>query len=508
VGTVVRVSATPAPTAPSGVRSVALRSGVYADSVRLMQVSRDVAAQDGVVAVLVAMATPLNLELAANMGLAPDEPTSPEQLLIAIRAEDDAALGNALAAVDAALAARERSSGTAAAVPQRTVGAGLAELPSDSAALAIVSVPGQYAVAEAADAIAAGRSVLVFSDGVPVEDEVALKRAAHAAGVLVMGPDCGTAIVSGVALGFANVVRPGPVGLVAASGTGAQQISCLLDMAGVGVSHVLGVGGRDLKEEVGGLATLDALAALDADPGTERVLLVSKPPAPSVAAAVSEAAGRLSVPVRSAVLSPETPDLTAAVEGLLEDMGLDVPTWPSRPGPAESAVPGAALKGFFSGGTLADEAMLLAAPLLGDIRSNTPLKPELAIGTDLSAPGHVVLDFGDDALTVGRAHPMIDPTLRLEAIGNLAAGGEPAVLLMDVVLGYGADQDPAGALVPALTAARSKRSLPVVIALVGTEGDPQGWSRQADALQAAGAAVFSSNAAATRYALDLLGAAR
>jgi FdrA protein len=490
------------------VHSVVLRSGVYADSVRLMQVSRDVAAKDGVTAVLVAMATPLNLELAANMGLAPDGETSPEQLLIAIRAEDDEALAVAVTAVDAALAERERSTGTAAAIPKRTIGAALDELPPDSPALAIVSVPGPHAVAEAADAIAAGRSVLVFSDGVPVEHEVALKRAAHEAGVLVMGPDCGTAIVSGVALGFANVVRPGPVGLVAASGTGAQQVSCLLDAAGVGVSHVLGVGGRDLSEAVGGLATLDALAALDADPATERVLLVSKPPAPSVAEAVSAAAAELSVPVRSAVLSPETPDLTAAVETLLTDMGLDVPTWPSRPGPAEAAAPGAVLKGLYSGGTLADEAMLLAAPALGDIRSNTPLRPELDLGTDLFASGHVVIDFGDDALTVGRAHPMIDPTLRLEAIAAVASSSEPAVLLLDVVLGYGADPDPAYTLVPALSTARetAENPLPIVVALIGTEGDPQGWSRQADALAAAGAAVFASNAAATRYALDLLGA--
>jgi FdrA protein len=502
------VSDSPPPAAPPvpPARSVTLRSGVYADSVKLMQVSRDVAALDGVTGVLVAMATPLNLELAANMGLSPDGATSPEQLLIAIRADDDAALAAATAAVDAALAARERSTGTATVVPQRTIGAGLDELPDGTPALAIVSVPGQYAVAEAADAVAAGRSVLVFSDGVSVEHEVALKRAAHRSGVLVMGPDCGTAIVSGVALGFANVVRPGPVGLVAASGTGAQQVSCLLDAAGVGVSHVLGVGGRDLSEAVGGLATLDALAALDADPATERVLLVSKPPAASVEASVSAVAAELSVPVRSAVLSADTPDLTAAVEALLSDMGLDVPSWPSRPGPAEAAVSGATLKGLYSGGTLADEAMLIAAPVLGDIRSNTPLKPELDLGTDLSATGHVVIDFGDDALTVGRAHPMIDPTLRLEAIAALAASGEPAVLLLDVVLGYGADPDPAGALVPALTAARERTNLPVVVALVGTEGDPQGWSRQADALAAAGAHVFSSNSAATRYALDLLGA--
>nr|WP_275586485.1 FdrA family protein [Geodermatophilus normandii] len=485
-----------------------MRSGVYADSVRLMQVSRDVGAREGVTAVLVAMATPLNVDLAAGMGFAPDETPSPDQLLIAVRAVDDDALAAAVTAVDAALAERERSRATADAQPARTIAAGLDDLDPGAPALAIVSVPGQYAALEAADAIAAGRSVLVFSDGVPVEQEVALKRAAHEAGVLVMGPDCGTAIVSGVALGFANVVRPGPVGVVAASGTGAQQVSCLLDAAGVGVSHVLGVGGRDLSEAVGGLATLDALAALDADPATERVLVVSKPPAPSVAEAVTRAAAGLSTPVRSAALSPETPDLTAAVEALLGDLGLDVPVWPSRPGPAEAALPGAVLKGLYSGGTLADEAMLLAAPVLGDVRSNTPLRPELDLGTDLAASGHVVVDFGDDALTVGRAHPMIDPTLRLEAIARLAASGEPAVLLLDVVLGHGADADPAAALAPALTAARAQAHLPVVVALVGTEADPQGWSRQADALAAAGAAVFASNAAATRYALDLLGAAR
>ncbi|SEP26009.1 FdrA protein [Trujillonella endophytica] len=486
---------------------MALRSGVYADSVRLMQVSRDVGARDGVTAVLVAMATPLNLDLAAGMGLAPAEPASPEQLLVAISADDDAALAGAVAAVETALAERQRSTASAQAVPARTIGAGLDALPGDGPALAIVSVPGPYAVAEAADAIAAGRSVLLFSDGVPVEHEVALKRAARAAGVLVMGPDCGTAIVSGLALGFANAVRRGPVGIVAASGTGAQQVSCLLDAAGVGVSHVLGVGGRDLTAAVGGPATLDALAALDDDPATEAILVVSKPPAPAVALEVARAAAGLRTPVRQAALGPDAPDLTAAVEALLGDLGVAVPDWPSRPGAGEAALPGAVLKGLYSGGTLADEAMLLAGPVLGDVRSNTPLRPELGIGTDLAAPGHLVLDLGDDALTVGRAHPMIDPTLRLEAIAALAASGEPAVLLLDVVLGFGADPDPAAALVPALAAARARTTLPAVVALVGTEADPQGWSRQADALAAAGASVFASNAQATRHALGLLGGA-
>ncbi|SDG90824.1 FdrA protein [Klenkia brasiliensis] len=478
---------------------VSLRSGVYADSVKLMQVSKAVGARDGVTAVLVAMATPLNLELAAGMGLDPGEEARPDQLLVALRAVDDAELAAAVTAVEVALTAREER-GSADAVPARTVGFALAE--EADTPLAVVSVPGPYAVAEAMDAVAAGRSVLVFSDGVPVEHEVALKAAAHEAGVLVMGPDCGTAIVGGVALGFANVVRRGPVGLVAASGTGAQQVSCLLDMAGVGVSHVLGTGGRDLSAAVGGRATLDALAMLDADDATERVLLVSKPPAPEVAEEVGRTAAGLSTPFSSAALSADSPDLTAAVEALLREMGTEVPVWPTRSGADREVPAGAVLKGFYSGGTLADEAMLVAAPALGDVRSNTPLRPELDLGADFGATGHVVVDFGDDALTVGRAHPMIDPTLRLEAVAGLAASGEPAVLLMDVVLGYGADPDPAGALVPAIR----DLPFPVVVAVVGTEGDPQGWSRQADALAAAGAHVFASNSAATRFAVDLIGA--
>ena len=273
---------------------------------------------------------------------------------------------------------------------------------------------------------------------------------------------------------------------------------------------MLGVGGRDLSAAVGGLATLDALAALDADPATERVLLVSKPPAPPVAAAVAAAAGRLAAPVRLAVLSAETPGPHRRRRGAAGRPGpWPVPAWPSRPGTARPRAPGAVLKGFYAGGTLADEAMLLAAPVLGDIRSNIPLRPELDLGTDLSAPGHVVVDFGDDALTVGRAHPMIDPTLRLEAISNLAAAagaGRAAARRRP----RPRRRPRSGALARPGARPRPARHvpLPVVVALVGTDADPQGWSRQADALAAAGAAVFASNAAAVRYALEPAGRSR
>ncbi|GAA1532399.1 acyl-CoA synthetase FdrA [Nocardioides humi] len=480
---------------------VEIRPGAYADSVALLQVSRDVAATPGVAAAQVAMATELNVEVLQGMGFTLPAAT-PNDMVVALRLADESALAAALAAVDAALAAaRKGSSGGEVAEPPRTTASALRRAGGD---LALVSVPGASALVEAMDALDAGVDVMVFSDNVPVEQELAMKRIARDRGLLVMGPDCGTAVVGGVGLGFANTVSPGRVGIVAASGTGCQQILALLDAAGVGVAAALGVGGRDLSAAIGGISTTTALDRLDADPSVEHIVVVSKPPAAEVAAAVEKYAADLATPVRFALLGAGQPDLTAQVEALLGDLGVAVPEWPTWGDPAvRSASGGSALRGLFVGGTLCDEAMLLAASTLGPIRSNIPLAPELALDASLVAEGHLMIDFGDDGLTRGRAHPMIDPTLRLEHLGTVAADPETAVILLDVVLGHGAQDDPAAELAPAIAAARAARDVPVVVACVGTSTDPQGLSRQAEALAAVGAEVHLSNAAATRRAVAL-----
>ena len=494
-----------------------LRGGAYYDSVSLMQVSRQVAGAPGVAAAQVAMATELNLEVIGGMGFSVPDGAQPNDLVVAIRAEGDDGVANGLAALDTALAALKsagsRAGGFGEAPAPRTLGRAVA---AGGANLALVSVPGQYATVEAFDAIDHGVSVMLFSDNVSVEDEVRLKDAAAARDVLVMGPDCGTAVVGGVALGFANVVERGPVGIVAASGTGAQQVMALLDAAGVGVSHCLGVGGRDLSAAVGGRSTRQALAALAADEATESILVVSKPPAAEVLADLEGYAAGLGKPVHWATLGAGRPDLTAAVEAFLRDSGRDVPTWPSwKPllaTPGSGGGPGQEgryLRGLFCGGTLADEAMLVASGELGGIRSNIPLAPDLALDAGLRADDHVVIDFGDDGLTRGRAHPMIDPTLRLERIA--AEGDDPhcGVLLLDLVLGHGAHPDPGPELAAAIRGAREAaraagRDLPVVVSLTGTRGDPQDVSATAAALSAVGASVHLSNAEATRTALALL----
>ena len=463
---------------------VELRPGAYADSVTLLQVSRAVQGVEGVATAQVAMATPLNLEVLEQMGFTLPASTA-NDMVVAIRLDDAAALDAALAAVDTALTrTTSRDDGGATQEPHRTTGAALREAGAD--ALVLVSVPGASATVEAMDALDAGHDVMLFSDNVPVEQEVALKTVAEARGLLVMGPDCGTAVVDGLGLGFANATSPGPVGIVAASGTGCQQLLALLDHAGVGVTNALGVGGRDLSSAVGGRSTHEALRRLDADPAVELVVLVSKPPADDVATDIREFAAALDTPVEIALLGPGQPDLTAAAERVVQRLGHAVPEWPvsglDRPD-HRTATPtsrGDLLHGLFVGGTLRDEAALIAG---GE---------------------HPMVDFGADELTQGRAHPMIDPTIRLDHLSRVADDPRTGVVLLDVVLGPGAEPDPAAALAPVIRDVVAK-GVPVVVTCVGTTGDPQGLAAQRAALAEAGAEVHLSNARATRRALDLLG---
>ncbi|HXA61452.1 MAG TPA: FdrA family protein [Streptosporangiaceae bacterium] len=466
------------PTGPDGTRqTVQLLPGAYYDSVTLMRIGRALAERDGVLAAQTAMATELNRELLTELGFPVPAEAGANDLVIAIRATGEAALTSARAALGALLTRPVTTQGFGAPAPAQTTGSAARRL---DASLALVSVPGPHAATEAMDALTAGLNVMVFSDNVSVDQEITLKDEAAKRGLIVMGPDCGTAVIGGAGLGFANAVRPGKVGLVAASGTGAQQVMCLLDEAGAGISHALGVGGRDLSAEVSGRSALAALAALDADPATELIVVVSKPPAPKVADLILEAARRLATPTVFGLLGPGSDDLTSVVEKALSVLGIAVPQWPTWPAPVARAPRAGMLHGLFAGGTLCGEARLIAAETLDPSR-------------------FAMVDFGDDSLTRGRAHPMIDPTSRLERLATLGPG--TAVVLLDVVLGYGSEADPAALLAPAIAAVRDAQ---VVVSLCGTPADPQDRDRQAAALQAAGAAVFASNAAAARYAVSLM----
>jgi len=479
--------------------TVELRGGLYRDSVALMQISRSVAELPGVISALIAMATPLNTELLPRLGFEPLPAARPDELLVAVRADDEASLEAALARLDELFAARAVTS-EAVHHPPRTTRSALVR---SGAPLVMVSVPGRSALVESMDALQAGADVMLFSDNVPVSEEIRLKEEAHRRGLLVMGPDCGTAIVGGVGLCFANVMRPGRVGIVAASGTGAQQVCALLDAAGIGVSAVLGTGGRDLSRAVGARSSLDAMAVLDAHAGTDLVVMISKPPPSDMAELVEAAAAALSTPAVVGFLGTGRDDLTALTGKVLAALGLP----PFEPPQWLSPLPGnfrhGAVRGLFSGGTLCDEAMVVASDLLGPVRSNIPLDPSWALGSDLKAPGHLMIDFGDDQLTQGRPHPMIDWTLRLERFAEEVADPDCGVLLVDVVLGFGSHPAPADVLAPAVRLA-TESGVAVVVSLIGTSGDPQGLQTTALTLQEAGASVYLSNADAARAAAALV----
>jgi len=476
-----------------------VRRGYYADSVALMRVSRGVAALGGVEAASLMIGTPSNKALLRESGLLAKagEGAKPDDLVIAVRAKTAAAAAAAIGEAGRMLEARP-SRAADGFTRARGIAAAVAALPE--ANLALISVPGAFAAAEARRALESGLHVMMFSDNVPVADEVALKRLALAKGLLMMGPDCGTSIIGGAPLAFANAVPRGDIGIISASGTGLQEVSSLLARAGRGVSQAIGVGGRDLKDEVGGLMSLAALDALDANPATRHIVIISKPPSAKVAAKLLARVGRSRKPVtvcllgaRGAKLPPNAgfaPTLLAAAERAAGKRIRAVRKAPVAPRKGW-------IRGLFCGGTLCAEAQLVLQEAGLEIRSNAPVPG--ATASKGKAVGHVLLDLGDDEYTQGRPHPMIDPELRNRMLGEALADPRVGVVLLDVVIGYGAHADPAGLVAAEMQRVRRAGAL-VVASVTGTEDDPQAYSRQVASLREAGVLVAGSNAEAAEVA--------
>lgn len=498
---------------------VTIRRGTYYDSLVLMQVQAALAKLTGVQDAGVMMGTEANKALLEQSGLlVPEaEGARPDDLLIVVRAEGTEEVEVALGQVDGLLARRRSEAGDEEYRPQ-SLETALRLRPN--AQWVLVSVPGRYAAGVAREALRRSRHVFLYSDNVSVEEEVALKQEAAARGLLVMGPDCGTAIVNGVGLGFANHVRRGPVGIVAASGTGLQAVTVALHHQDVGITHALGTGGRDLSEAVGALTTRQALDLLGRDPETRVIVLISKPPAPAVAEAVLEAARGVGKPVVVAFLGQRPPiqrsgnlhfartfDEAAEMAARLADYSGRLVVTPVEPrlwAPQQRY-----LRGLFSGGTLAYEAQLLLAPLLHPVFSNVALDKQFLLGNPHHSQGHSIVDLGEDVFTVGRLHPMMDNDLRLRRLRQEADDPEVALILLDVVLGYGSHPDPASELAPAIVAARAHaaragRHLEVVVMLIGTASDPQNMAHQWEQLAEAGAHVNASSEAAVRYAGEMV----
>jgi len=515
-----------------------IKPSAYHDSVTLMLVAQAVLKLPGVQDAAVVMGTPANREIIDSAGLLTPEAAGarPDDLLIVIKAEDEASALAALAQAEEILAAKAPRAETGGAQRPKSLASAIAAAPD--ANLAVISVAGRYAAGEARTALESGLHVLLFSDNVPLEEEIALKKLAAERGLLCMGPDAGTAIINGVALGFANAVPRGNVGLVSAAGTGLQGVTCGLARAGAGISQAIGTGGRDRSEAVGGATMLAGLAALQEDADTGVIVLISKPPAAAVAARVLaevkrsnkptvvcflgaepgpiEAAGAIPATnlTQAAALAAAVAAATATATATganwcdalvrLEEESLGLIALAA----AEQAklAPGQyALRGLFAGGTFCYEAQLILKNLPEPVLSNAPLVKANRMPDSHVSRGHVCVDLGEDEFTQGRLHPMIDPTLRDRRILQEARDPATAVILLDIVLGYGAHPDPAGAMVEAIREAQrfasaAGRHVVFVASVCGTEGDPQPLSQQEQKLRAAGVTVLPDNASAARLA--------
>ncbi len=479
-----------------------VRAGAYYDSVVLMQLQRGLLGLPGVLDAGVVMATPANRDLLAANNLLPEVVTAnPDDLLIVVKAESDASADDAIGKVDELLA-RRKSSTVSQDFRPRSLSAAVKQLPE--ANWVLISVPGRYAAGVAREALELNKHVFLYSDNVSLEDEIALKKAARDKGLLVMGPDCGTAIINGIGLGFANRVRRGSIGVVGASGTGTQAVTAHIHELGGGISHAIGTGGRDLKSDVGAITAHQALDALARDDETKVIVLISKPPSPDVATNLISAAQGTGKPVVIYFIGYPPParkigNLQFAIS-LSEAAEIAVNSnWELVSG-QELPITNYYLRGLFSGGTLAYETLLGLQSFLSPIYSNAPITNYQLLEDPLHSKAHTIIDLGDEFFMVGRLHPMIDNDLRIRRMKQEAADPEVGMILFDVVLGEGSHLDPAGELVPVIKEIRDSRlEIEFVAMVIGTDDDPQNLQSQVSQLQDAGVTVFRTAAEAVEY---------
>ncbi len=510
-----------------------IKKGEYFDSVSIMLVAKQLAGLNGIIDSAAVMGTDENKATLKESGMLLKEFSDATEmdLLIAFKTEDAVDSKSILSQIETLLKPAKNDDSGSNFQPA-SVDEAVKYLPG--ANLALISVAGRYAGDVAQKSLENGLHVMLFSDNVSIEKEIALKEFASKRELFVMGPDCGTAIINGVPLAFANVVKRGNIGIVAASGTGCQEVSCIISNFGGGVSQAIGTGGRDVKKQVGGIMFLQGISALAADAETEVILLVSKPPAPEVIEKVKALTEKISKPVVGVFLgSPvellKGSKITAAQtleEGALLSVALaakqNVASVQEKLSARSKEILEIAakektkllpqqkyLRALFSGGTFCDETQLLCRDEVKDLYSNTPISGVSQLKDAWKSEKNTIVDLGDDEFTVGKPHPMIDYSTRNKRILTEAQDAETAVILLDIVLGYGANMNPLAEIIPVLkevkqSTGKQKRVIPVVASVTGTESDPQNRNIVVEALKAEGVIVMESNAAASRLATAII----
>ncbi|MEW6718461.1 MAG: acyl-CoA synthetase FdrA [Chloroflexota bacterium] len=504
-----------------------VRKQQYYDSIFLMGVNKRLSENRGVLQTAVLMGSEKNKQLLADIGIHGPQIDSagPNDLIVAIIADTPQIVEAVLGKLDEALDRIQAGS-----IPSvlHTLEEGLAQKPN--ANLAVISIPGEYAAHEARKALEAGLNVFLFSSNVSIEDELDLKQCALQNNLLVMGPDCGTSLLGGIGIGFANIVRRGPIGVIGAAGTGLQEFTSQIHNAGLGISHAIGTGSHDVSDEIEGITTFTALERLEADSQTKVIVFISKPLGAKTFTKLVERLQGCRKPAIGCFLGqPVEPldrntnlqcarTIDEAVQLAAKHVtGSPLPPiqltseeleWAAREKAGWSPEQ-KYLRGVFAGGTFCYQSQQILRDAGFAVHSNAPFAPQNRLSHPDQSLEHTLLDMGDDYYTLGKPHPMINGTLRVQRILTESLDHQVAILLLDFILGYNASTDPVGELLDAILEARQRvrkrgGSLTVVASICGTEDDPQDLNLQTQLLKEAGAIVFRSNARATLFCCELL----
>lgn len=503
---------------------VKLEKGRYLDSLETLFATSVLVDQAGVANGYVGVGSKAFKEEAAAAGLtapALEEATANDFVIVA-ECTDAAAFEAAVAAVYAGFEAQ-----SSAEVEESYISTKAAVKKHPEANLCSIAVPGEYALSEVKKALNAGLHCVVFSNNVPLEDEHEMKLLAREKGLLCMGPDCGVANINGAALVLSSINNRGPFGICGASGTGIQHVAAIMHEAGSGVSQTIGTGGNDLKDKVGGIMMLMGIDALEVDPETKYIALISRKPGETVFPKILERVSRCKKPVVALFMGAEREPVEAAgaiYASSLDDcalkclqlIGVEYPlaTEAELAEIAAREVKKLApeqkyVRGAFSGGTYMDEATHAMISRVGRINSNCPIQPEWQLADSYTSVENTIIDYGEEEFTLGRPHPAIDPGVRQPAILREAADPEVAVILLDFILTPPGHMDPTGYALGDIKLAQEMagaegRHLIFIASVLGTTADLQDKHKQEQQLREAGVIVCQTNYRAAVLAGEII----
>jgi len=495
------------------------KKNFFRDSVQMMQFSQQLKDEQGVIDAAIVMGTDLNKNTLKKMGLLTEDGISATEndTLITINCQDENSLNNAVQKAEQLLT----SDITKSKNEFNDLSSALDAF--DNANMASLSIPGQFVKEMATELIRKQLHLFVFSDHVPLEDEILLKNLALENNVLFMGPEAGTSILNGTVFGFGNRIRSGSVGIIGASGTGIQESSTMIDLFGEGISHAIGVGGRDLRNDIGGMMTMKTMEVFEDDPNTKAVLLVSKPVGDDVRNKIinkinnfskknyvlcligdnenreDSAKIKFSKSIQISVLKilkyvnddaykkikdvvrKQVDDSIKLAKSLSSDLNNDQRF----------------VRGFFAGGTLCYESKIILEQMIGKVYSNLSSDDEYSIKGNAASKENTLIDFGEEEFTSARPHPIIDPLLRKNRILEDADDPNVGVIIIDIICGINAAKNTmafhAETIKKAIENAKEKgRRLSVFAYICGTEKDVS--ENELKLLTDSGAKLFTSNA--------------